>query len=182
MPDHPSPQRLGVVLIGHGAPATDCPPRLIGELMSLEWRGDAAHGAAGHDHHGTGHPRAAELDAQIRNWPRTEANDPYKAGLERLASALRPLLPTELFAIGYNEFCRPTIAEAIGEVIRAGAQRVLVMPTMLTPGGVHSERDIPQALEAVRRQHPAALIEYAWPFDLRHVAELLAGHVRQAAR
>lgn len=167
--------RLGVVLIGHGAPATDCPPQLIGELMGLEWGGPSAgrgHGDAG--------ARAAELDAAIRDWPRHPNNDPYKAGLERLAEALRPLLAAPRFAVGYNEFCRPSIGEAISEVIRQGASRVLVLPSMLTPGGVHSERDIPQAVEAARQAHPGVTIEYLWPFDLREIAALLASQVRRA--
>ena len=90
--------QLGVVLIGHGAPATDCPPQLIGELMSLQWRAGACPG--GHHHEPTG--RAAELDAQIRNWPRRDGNDPYKAGLEQLAAALALLLPTKRLADGYK--------------------------------------------------------------------------------
>lgn len=171
-----SSDRLGVVLIGHGAPATDCPPQLIGELMSLEWRAHAPPSSA---------PalaqRAATLDAQIRDWPRHGGNDPYKAGLERLGDVLRPLLPTELFVIGYNEFCRPSIPEAIDDVIRRGATRVVVLPTMMTPGGVHSEQDIPRALEAVRRTHPHVTIEYLWPFDLQQVAALLAAQVRRVA-
>ena len=130
----------------------------------------------GHQHHADG--RATELDAKIRGWPRHEGNDPYKAGLERLAAALKPLVPTELFAIGYNEFCRPTIAEAIAGVIGQGATRVVVLPTMMTPGGVHSERDIPNTLEAVRRMHPGVTIDYLWPFDLKAVAALLAAHVK----
>jgi len=185
MPTPPLP-RFAVVLIGHGAPATDCPPQLVGELMSLEWRHDprpAAHESqGGHAPHGqqtlTG--RAAELDAAIRDWPRHAGNDPYKAGLERLGSALRPLLSTDLFAIGYNEFCRPSIAEAVGQVIGQGATRVLVVPTMLTPGGVHSEHDIPHALDGIRRAHPGVAIEYLWPFDLEQVAGLLASQVARA--
>ena len=169
--------QLGVVLIGHGAPATDCPPRLVGELMSLEWRDHNG----GHSHAHGSHSRAAELDAEIRNWPRHAGNDPYKAGLERVAQALRPLLPTPLLAVGYNEFCRPSIAEAVAQVINEGAARVLVLPTMLTPGGVHSERDIPRVLDAVRAAHPAVPIEYLWPFDLHAIATLLAEHVQQAA-
>lgn len=172
-----SADQPGVVLIGHGSPALDCPPQLIGELMSLEWRAD--HGS--HGHHGL-EGRAAELDAAIRNWPRRADNDPYKRGLEQLADALRPLLPTDRFAIGYNEFCRPSIAEAIEQVIGAGASRILVIPTMLTPGGVHSEVDIPRALEEVRRAHPAVAIEYVWPFDLNAVAALLASHLARAAQ
>ena len=174
MPPAASESKTAVVLIGHGAPATDCPPHLIGELMALEW-----HGSQPSDGHHRSQGRAAALDAKIREWPRHDGNDPYKAGLERLAAALRPLLPTKLFAIGYNEFCRPTIAEAIDEVICQGAARVVVLPTMLTPGGVHSERDIPRALDDVRRAHPDVAIEYLWPFDLASVAELLASHVQR---
>src|SRR3989338_287916 len=175
-PDEPAKPRIAVVLIGHGAPATDCPPQLIGELMALEWRGDQP--GDGHQHHSEG--RAAGLDAQIRGWPRHGGNDPYKTGLERLAASLKPLIPTELFAIGYNEFCRPTIAEAIAGVIGQGATRVVVLPTMMTPGGVHSELDIPRALDEVRRAQPGVTIDYLWPFDLTSVAELLASHVHKA--
>ena len=178
MPSHLS-DSLGVVLIGHGAPATDCPPQFVGELMSLEWRRGGPGGG-----HGAAHleGRAAELDATIRDWPRRPDNDPYKTGLERLAQRLRPLLPTRRFAVGYNEFCRPSIPEAIEQVIREGATRILVIPTMLTPGGVHSEVDIPRTLEAVRRAHPTASIQYLWPFDLQEVATLLAAHVQRAAQ
>lgn len=171
--------RLAVVLIGHGAPATDCPPQWIGELMGLEWRGEPGPGGHSHDHGGS--RRAAELDAKIRDWPRTAANDPYQAGLTRLAEALRPLLPTGLFTVGYNEFCRPSIPEAIAEVVQQGATRVLVLPTMLTPGGVHSEVDIPQALQAARRVHPGVAIDYLWPYKVSRIAELLAAHIREAA-
>lgn len=176
----PSADHLAVVLIGHGAPATDCPPQLVGELMSLEWRQAPAPpngGAAPHHLEG----RAAELDAAIRDWPRHAGNDPYRTGLERLAEALRPLLPAGQLAVGYNEFCRPSIADAVEAVIRGGARRVLVIPSMLTPGGVHAERDIPRALEELRRAHPGVAIEYVWPFDLRQVAALLAAHVARAA-
>ena len=167
--------RIAVVLIGHGAPATDCPPELVGELMSLEW---PSNGPVAEPHHLGG--RAAELDATIRDWPRHAGNDPYKAGLEQVAEALRPSLPTELLVIGYNEFCRPSIAEAIEQVIRRGATRVFVIPSMLTPGGVHSERDIPRALGAVRQAHPDVSIQYVWPFDLQQIAALLASHITRA--
>ena len=165
--------RDAVVLIGHGAPATDCPPELVGELMSLEWRQRRTDDDRLVQ-------RAEILDATIRRWPRTGANDPYKAGLERIAEALQPLLPTALFATGYNEFCSPSISEAIAHVVSQGASRVFVIPSMLTPGGLHSEQDIPRALEAVRQAHPGLVIEYLWPFDPERVAGLLAAQVRDA--
>ncbi|MBI2155250.1 MAG: hypothetical protein HYU24_16355 [Candidatus Rokubacteria bacterium] len=121
MPSHHA-TRCAVVLVGHGAPATDCPPRLVGELMALEWRADGAPEAEA---------RAAELDATIRNWPRTLANDPYKAGLERLARVLQPLLPADLFTVAYNEFCRPSVGEAVTQMVGQGATRILVLSTMM---------------------------------------------------
>ena len=140
--------------------------------MGLEWQGGHLAG----DLQG----RAAQLDAKIRYWPRRPDNDPYKQGLERIAAALRPLLPTDLLAVGYNEFCRPSIAEAVESLMRRGAGRILVIPTMLTPGGVHSEVDIPRALDELRRAHPAVSIEYVWPFNLGEIAGLLASHVRRS--
>ena len=169
-------ERIAVVLIGHGAPATDCPLELVGELMGLEWRGNSLPS----DQARLLHERSRQLDAKIRDWPRHDGNDPYKVGLERLAEALRPLLPTRLFAIGYNEFCRPSIPEAVEQIIRQGATQVFVIPSMLTPGGIHSEIDIPRALEEVRKLHPAVSIEYVWPFDLKKVAGLLALHLTDA--
>jgi sirohydrochlorin cobaltochelatase len=52
--------------------------------------------------------------------------------------------------------------------------RLTIVPTMLTPGGVHSEEEIPEVIEAMRAELPALEIVYAWPFDLDAVAGLLA--------
>lgn len=158
---------VAVVLIGHGVPALDCPPQLVGEMMGLEFSGGGDHRA-----------RIAELDAQIRNWPRPAGNDPYKEGLDRLAGQLRELLPSAYFAVGYNEFCAPSVQEAVEQVIGQGAKRVLVIPSMLTPGGLHSEKDIPRALDQVRKKQPQVSIEYVWPFDLKAVGKLLAEHLQ----
>jgi sirohydrochlorin cobaltochelatase len=162
-----------VVLIGHGSPATDCPKELVGELMRLEWRradgSDPARMA-----------RIAELDATIRHWPRHAGNDPYKVGLERVGEALKRLLPTARFGIGYTEFCRPSIVEAVEGIIEEGARRVFVSPSMLTPGGLHSEHDIPRALAVSQAAHPEIPIVYLWPFDVARVAAMLAAHLQDA--
>ena len=169
--------KIGVVLVGHGAPATDCPPEFVGEMMGLEWRKNIHPGGPSESQ---AQQRIAQLDQKIRNWPRTERNDPYKAGLERLAAILKPLLHEKLFAIAYNEFCSPTLEQTVGELVQQGAQRILVIPTMLTPGGLHSEKDIPRSIEKVRRLHPAVSMEYLWPFDLAAVAQLLANQIQRA--
>jgi sirohydrochlorin cobaltochelatase len=124
--------------------------------------------------------RIAELDAAIRNWPRRSENDPYREGLERVTQVLAGLIPQARVMAAYNEFCRPSLTEAIAQVVAEGARRVFVIPSMLTPGGLHSEQDVPQELARARAAHPNTTITYVWPFETASIASLLAEHVRRA--
>ncbi len=161
----------GIVLVGHGAVAKDCPRDLVMRFKALE----AQRRARG------GEPCAEEtqLDQRIRRWPRTAANDPYRAGLEALAGRLRAHVPGWWVTVAYNEFCAPTIEEAAASLITEGARSLTIVPSMLTPGGVHSEVEIPEAIARLRQAHPAVRIRYAWPFDLSAVAQVLARHAEQ---
>lgn len=163
----------GTILVGHGGVPKDCPHDLVMRLKRLEAQRRES-GAA---------PSAEELelDAKIRLWPRTAGNDPYKAGLEALASQLRPLLGESLFALAYNEFCAPTVAEAAEELITSGAQRITVLSSMFTPGGSHAEIEIPEAIERLKAAHPRITFRYAWPFDLQLVATMLATQIKRHA-
>ncbi len=155
-----------VVLVGHGGVPRDCPRELVQRLKALE---------AGR--RGSGLPPGEEeraLDERIRRWPRTATTDPYGAGLARVAEALRPLLGATELVVAFNEFCAPSLTEAIEDLVARGRQHIVVLPSMLTPGGVHSEVDIPEELAALRARHPEVAIGYAWPFDLAAVARLLA--------
>jgi sirohydrochlorin cobaltochelatase len=166
----PSIERA-VILVGHGAAAKDCPRELVTRWKALEGR-----------RHATGGPPSAEeseLDHRIRSWPRTASNDPYLAGLLALAEALRPLVAPATLFVAYNEFCAPTIEEAAEAAISQGARSLLVIPSMVTPGGMHSEIEIPEALGRIRAQHPGARVVYAWPYDLGGVAAMLAEHARR---
>ena len=161
----------GVVLVGHGGIAKDCPVELVSKFKRLEAQRRAA-----------GVPPSAEereLDATIRQWPRTAATDPYRAGLEAVGAALRPLLDGALFALAYNEFCAPSVEESIEGLIRQGATRITVATTMFTPGGAHSELEIPEILHGVRGRHPEVSIQYAWPFDPSTLAQILNEQVRR---
>jgi sirohydrochlorin cobaltochelatase len=120
-----------------------------------------------------------ELDAKIRQWPRTEETDPYQAGLETVAVRLRAQLDGALFAVAYNEFCAPTLEESVGTLIKQGATRIIVTTTMFTPGGSHSEVEIPEILDHLRPQYPGVELRYAWPFDLNLVANTLAEQVKR---
>lgn len=159
------------MLVGHGGIPKDYPRELITKLRGLEAKRRAAGGPPT--------PEEMDLDAKLRRWPRTPKTDPYQAGLEALAARLQPSLNGDLFAIAYNEFCAPTVEEAVKTLIAGGATAITVVPSMLTPGGSHSEMEIPETLEKLRAAHPGIELRYAWPFDLGQVAAMLAGQIRQ---
>jgi sirohydrochlorin cobaltochelatase len=50
---------------------------------------------------------------------------------------------------------------------------------MFTPGGSHSEIEIPEILAQLRPLYPHVTIRYAWPFDLDLVASTLAEQIRR---
>lgn len=161
----------GVVLVGHGGIPKDCPQELVTRLKRLEAQRRAAHAPPSQEE--------IELDVRIRRWPRTPQNDPYRVGLESVASHLCERLDGALFALAYNEYCAPTLQAAVEELVGKGATDITVITTMFTPGGSHSEIEIPEILAELRVVHPGITLRYAWPFDLNLVAETLAEQVRR---
>ena len=161
----------GVILVGHGGIPKDCPGELVTRLKRLEAQRRATHSPP------TG--EEVELDMKIRNWPRTSATDPYRTGLEAVGKELQATLNGDLFAVAYNEYCAPTIQEAAEDLIQRGARRITVITTMFTPGGSHSEVEIPEILDALRPQHPDVSFHYAWPFDLKLVAATLSAQLER---
>ena len=162
--------KKGVVLVGHGGIPKDCPQDLVTKLKRLEAQRRAAKLPPSQEE--------TDLDRTIRRWPRTEATDPYRSGLEALAAQLRPLLDGILFAVAYNEFCTPTLEEAVEDLIKQGASQITVTTTMFTPGGSHSEVEIPEILAQLRPKYPEVHIKYAWPYDLKLVTSLLVRQLK----
>jgi len=164
-------EKRGVVLVGHGGIPKDCPQELVTRLKRLEAQRRAAK-----------QPPSAEeleLDMKIRRWPRTKTTDPYQSGLEAVGAVLRPHLNGVLFALAYNEFCAPTLEESVADLIKQGATDIIVTTTMFTPGGSHSEVEIPEILKHLRPQYPGVELRYAWPFDLQRVASTWAEQIRR---
>lgn len=166
-----------VLLIGHGSTATDTPRALVAELKRLEGerqaRRDPVMGA-----------REAELDKQVREWPRTPDNDAYKAGVEEIARALEPMLGGRKLVTAYNEFCAPSVEDALERLVREGYARVTLISTMYTRGGIHAECEIPGIVADARKKYPGVAIEYAWPYDAGFIASFLAeqlGRLKSAA-
>ncbi len=163
-----------VVLAMHGAPPGDFPRPEFAEFMSL-------HGRVGHGH-GTLNEslklRYAELEKKMRAWPRNAQNDPFFAGSEGLAERLS--LETGLEVIlGFNEFCGPSLDEALDRAAAADAEAIVVVTPMMTRGGEHSEADIPAAIERAKARHPGKKIVYAWPFSAGDVACFLSSHLKK---
>jgi len=166
-----SDTKKGIILVGHGGIPKDYPGDLVTKLKRLEAQRRAA-----------GQPMSAEeleLDTKIRTWPRTAESDPYQAGLEALGAQMKPMVNGALFALAYNEFCGPTLQQAVENLIKQGAQSITVVSTMFTPGGSHSEYEIPEELEELRHKHPKVILQYAWPYNLSQVSKMLMEHIDQ---
>lgn len=164
-------KQMGIILVGHGGIPKDYPQELVTKLKRLEAQRRAS-----------GDPiskEELELDTKIRTWPRTAKTDPYQAGLESLATHFKPLLNGAQFALAYNEFCGPTLSEAIEDLIGKGAKKITIVSTMFTPGGSHSEFEIPEELQELHARHPEVTLNYAWPYDLSQVARMLFDHIQK---
>ena len=155
-----------LLLVGHGGVATDCPPQVVSEWKRLE---AARHRVGGEEPCS----REAELDGILRGWPRTPDNDPYYFGVSRLREELQALQPGVEVRFAFNEFAGPSVAEALDGLVEAGAQDIRLVTTMLTPGGFHSECEIPQEVARAREKYPEVRFHYVWPVPEADFARFL---------
>ncbi len=169
-------EKIMIVLAMHGVPPNDFPRHEMAELFGLHARLEHAAGPE----RAALERRHAELDAKVRAWPRTAQNDLYHAGSQALASHLSRATGHEVI-VGFNEFCAPDLDEALDRAIVHGAEKVIVVTPMMTPGGEHSEVDIPEAIRRAQTQHPEIPIVYAWPFEAPEVAHFLAAQIARFA-
>jgi len=163
--------KKAVILIGHGGLPSDIPKEIVEDFMRVHKTRVRA---------GTPiTPKEIELDSTIRNWERTPESDPYKSGLEKLASHLASKLEGIILKTAYNEFCYPSIEQAAHELVNGGVTEVILITTMITPGGSHSEIEIPEEVEALSLNYPKVSFQYAWPYDLDAFSILLSDHINK---
>ncbi len=158
------------MLAMHGVPPKDFPRSELIELMRLHMAMDHSHG---HDVNLELKARHDELDEKIRRWKRTSQNDPFWAASQSLSVTLSRITGNAV-TVGFNEFCGPSVEEALDEAVSRGGNEIIVITPMMTPGGEHSEVDIPGAIERARKKHSHVTIRYAWPFNEIAVATFLA--------
>ncbi len=167
-------EKVFIVLAMHGVPPNDFPKHEMMELFGLHAQLEHTDGPE----RAVLERRHAELDAKVRAWPRTAENDPFYVGSQDLATHLSRATGHEVI-VGFNEFCAPNLDEALNQAIARRADKIVVITPMMTPGGEHSEVDIPAAIWRAQERHPTIDILYAWPFEASEVAQFLA---TQAAR
>jgi len=165
-----------IVLAMHGAPPSDFPAAERAEMFRLKAQISHAMAVATDD----AQARYASLERKMRVWPRTAENDPFYAASHTLAAALREASGCSV-VVGFNEFCAPTVDEALDMAQAAGADEVIAVTPMMTPGGAHAEHEIPAAVAAAQVRHPEVVIRYAWPFDVADVAAFLFAQIDRSA-
>ena len=165
---------VAVLLAMHGAPPNDFPAEELAELMGIHAALERATG----ERHQSLERRHAELEAKLRSWPRDEHNDPFWAGSYALVEALREATGNEV-NVGFNEFCAPSLDQALDGAASRGPEEIVVVTPMMTRGGKHSEADIPEAIERAVLRFPRIRFRYAWPFDPAEVARFLAAQIEK---
>jgi sirohydrochlorin cobaltochelatase len=166
--------KTAILLVMHGVPPNDFPPDELSEFFGLEGRLRRAAPAE----RAALEKRRQALEKKMRDWPRTPRNDPFYFASKELAASLGRAAGLEV-RLGFNEFCAPGVETALDGMAAGGAGPLLVVTTMMTRGGEHSETQIRQAIDGARRRYPGTEIIYAWPYETAEVAEFLAAHLRR---
>ncbi len=163
--------RIIAILVGHGQLPKDLPEETRREYLVLKAKRDRTQEEE---------ERYQELERKITNWPRNQENDPYWSSINKLAKLLKERSSLDKVIPAFNEFCNPSLEKALEEACKENCDRIIVIPTMLIPGGVHSEEEIPEAIERMKRKCECEII-YLWPFDINEIANMLLAHISKLA-
>lgn len=166
--------KKSIIILGtHGAPPRDFPRPEMAEFFNLHSQVEAGK---------TLEPGIMEryqfLENKMRQWPRTERNDPFYTASTGLAAELEKQTGIKVL-LGFNEFCAPDISQAIDGAVGQGADNITVVTPMLTRGGNHAEIEIANIVNQAAAKHPEVRIVYAWPFETAETAGFLARQVQR---
>jgi len=86
------------------------------------------------------------------------ARDPeWAEPLRKIQDKVAARLPEIAVELAFLEVMRPTLAETIDELLKAGRTSIVVAPIFIAQGG-HVKRDVPRLMEDLRRSHPTATL------------------------
>ncbi len=157
-----------IVLAMHGVPPKDFPRLELMEYFRLSFKAEENPSSLSPAER----IRLDELEKKMRSWPRNEGNDPFYAGSIKIARALASLAGCEVI-LGFNEFCSPSVEEALELACLRQPEIIFVLTPMLTPGGEHAAQEIPASIDKVKARHPEIEFFYAWPFEPEEIASFL---------
>ncbi|MBM4044750.1 MAG: hypothetical protein FJ279_06540 [Planctomycetes bacterium] len=170
-------EKAALVVVGHGTAPKDFPReklsesrRVHGQVMQVGGKEKAPAELVA---------RLEALEREVRQWKRTPENDPYDATVRDLAARMQKIGGFEIVEVTHNEACGQDVDEGIESAIKRGATRVYVLTVMVTRGGSHAERDIPEKLEKARRAHPNVPIIYVWPPDSDQLAHFFVAQLNR---
>lgn len=165
--------KIVIVLAMHGMPPNDFPQKETLDYFMLHSRLENIPGPPPPQMQ----QQYEELERKMRNWPRTRENDPYYYTSAEIADALSNQTSYSV-VIGFNEFCSPSLDDAFDEAIKQEPTKIIVITPMMTQGGEHSEKDIPEAIERAKKKNSSIKFSYVWPFDISKIATFLAKQMK----
>ncbi len=175
-----SKERTALVVVGHGAPATDFPREKLRAIIELERQITAAGGEESAPKEIV--EKLEELEREARRHPRNERNDPYNAAVQRLAQAIARKGKFGTVLVAHNEFCGLDVDEAVDEAVKSGATKVFVATTMITPNNRHSDVDIAMKVARAQNKHPNVQVIYVWPIAVNNIADFFVNEIERHAK
>jgi sirohydrochlorin cobaltochelatase len=83
-------------------------------------------------------------------------SDPF----EKLAARVRALSPGHEVRLAFLELMRPSLGEAVNELVENAVSEIAIVPIFLGQGG-HLKRDLPRMIAELRARHSAVKIDLA---------------------
>ncbi len=165
--------KIVIVLAMHGMPPNNFPQKETLDYFMLHSRLENMSGPPPPNIQ----QQYEQLDNKMRNWPRTQENDQYYLTSNEIAAVLSKQTGHSV-VVGFNEFCSPSLDEAFEEAIQFNPEKIIVVTPMMTQGGEHSEKDIPEAIERAKKKNPTIKFSYVWPFNISKIAAFLAEQIK----
>ena len=166
--------KIVIILAMHGMPPSDFPQKETLDYFMLHSRLENMPGPPPP----VMQQQYEELDNKMRNWPRNQENDSYFYASNELAEEISSQIGYNVI-VGFNEFCSPSLDDAFEAASKESYEKIIVITPMMTRGGEHSEKDIPEAIERARKKFPNTQFSYVWPFNISKVAAFLGEQIQE---
>lgn len=155
-------RKIALILVGHGGIPKDFPK--VREYFQLQSQGGE---------------KFQQIKKELIYWQRNEKNDAYWAGMQKVANEAAKNKLFSSVQVAFNEFCAPLVMEALTEVAKNKPDEIILTSVMITPGGEHSEVDIPELIKIFKEENPGIKITYAWPYQPDEISEFLISHTQK---